>query len=55
MEKALEPDAPIIHEDLQSYTGVYKITKIGNVACHVTVEIGVTWKRVSERRTLFLG
>jgi len=52
-EKALEPDAPLIHENIDSYSSVYPITKYGNVACHVAVNMGDVEKGFRESDFIF--
>ncbi len=53
VEKALEPGAPLIHEDVDSYNGIYPMTKYGNVACHITVNMGDVQKGFKESDFVF--
>ncbi|MEW6663639.1 MAG: molybdopterin cofactor-binding domain-containing protein [Thermodesulfobacteriota bacterium] len=53
MEEALKPDAPLIHEQVESYHSVYEIIRYGNVACHIKVNRGDVEKAFREADYVF--
>ena len=47
-EAALEPDAPVLHPDLDSYFCTFPYRRYGNVCSDATLELGDTLKGFSE-------